>query len=246
MLLLSIFYWAWFVAWLPVLMIPALLIWLVTLPFDKRHVANHLYGCFWGSFYVWTNPLWSLEIRGREKLPWKGAAILAANHLSLLDILVLYGLFRPYKWVSKAELFRVPFVGWNMALCDYVPVWRGDRKSIGKMMAVSRAHLARGSSLLIFPEGTRSPDGKLQSFKDGAFKLAVEAGCPVIPVAVEGTWAALPKHGLILRQRMRARITVLDPIHPADHGNEVARLREATRAALAAALPPGGDAPAEG
>jgi 1-acyl-sn-glycerol-3-phosphate acyltransferase len=243
--LFSVFYWAFFVASLPFLMVPAILIWVVTLPFDRRHVANHLYGCFWGSLYVWLNPLWTLRITGRERIPWKGPAVIVANHLSLLDILVLYGLFRPYKWVSKIENFRIPFVGWNMWLSDYVPLRRGDRESIRQMMALSRAHLSRGSALLIFPEGTRSPDGKLQAFKDGAFRLACEAGCPIIPVAVIGTWAALPKHGVMLRQRMHASIQVLEPIHPADHGNDVAALREAARAAILARLPPEGDAPRE-
>ena len=100
----------------------------------------------------------------------------------MLDILVVYGLFRPFKWVSKAELFRVPVVGWNMWLNDYVPVLRGDRESIREMMDRCRAHLARGAPVMIFPEGTRSRDGRLGSFKDGAFRLAIEAGCPVIPI----------------------------------------------------------------
>jgi 1-acyl-sn-glycerol-3-phosphate acyltransferase len=243
--LFSVFYWAFFVGSLPFLFVPALLIWLVTLPFDRRRVVLHLYGCLWGSLYVWLNPLWTLRIAGRERIPWKGPAVIVANHLSLLDILVLYGLFRPFKWVSKIENFRIPFAGWNMTLNDYVPLRRGDRESIKQMMAHCRRLLDQGSPVLIFPEGTRSPDGQLQPFKDGAFRLACEARCPVIPVAVIGTWAALPKHGLMLRQRMRASIQVLEPIDPAAHGHDVDALREATRAAILARLPPEGDAPRE-
>ena len=99
---------------------------------------------------------------GRENLPWRGPAVIVANHLSLLDILVLYGLFRPYKWVSKASVFKVPFIGWNMRLNDYVAIRRGDRESIKEMMNHCRQHLANGSPILLFPEGTRSPDGVLQ------------------------------------------------------------------------------------
>lgn len=230
----SVAYWLFFAVSAAILFVPALAIFLVTAPFDRRRVVLHLYSCAWGSLYVLVNPIWRLRVEGREKLPWKGPAVLVANHLSLLDILVLYALFRPFKWVSKAELFRVPVVGWNMVLNDYVPVWRGDRESIRKMMDHCRRHLARGVPVLLFPEGTRSRDGRLQPFKDGAFRLAAEAGCPVIPIAIDGTFEALPKHGLTVRP-MRARVRVLDPIRPAPgigHGE----LRDAARAAIAAAI----------
>jgi len=235
--LFSAAYWIVFALSLPILFVPQLVIFLLTAPFDRRRRLVHLYACAWASSYVWTNPLWHVGIEGRERLPWRGPAVIVANHLSLLDILVLYGLFRPFKWVSKASIFRIPFVGWNMRLNDYVGLRRGDRESIRQMMNHCREHLAAGSPLLIFPEGTRSQDGVLQAFKDGAFKLAAEAGCPVIPVAISGTYRGLPKHGFMLRNRMDALVRVLEPIDPADHGNDVARLREAAHAAIAAVLP---------
>jgi 1-acyl-sn-glycerol-3-phosphate acyltransferase len=238
----SIAYWAFAILTMPVLFLGALAVFLATVAFDRRRLAVHLYSCFWGSFYVWMNPLWRVAFEGRERLPWGGPAVLVANHLSLLDILVLYGLFRPFKWVSKAELFRVPVVGWNMRLNDYVPLRRGDRDSIRAMMDHCRRHLEAGAPVLIFPEGTRSPDGRLQAFRDGAFRLALGAGVPVIPIALSGTGDALPKHGLVLRSRMGARVSVLEAIDPGRHGS-AAGLRDAARAAIAAALPrhEGGD-----
>jgi 1-acyl-sn-glycerol-3-phosphate acyltransferase len=232
----SAVYWVFVFVTMPLLFVGALATFLVTAPFDRRRVVLHLYSCAWASFYIVANPLWSERFSGRERLPWKGAAVLVANHLSILDILVLYGLFRPFKWVSKAEMFKVPVVGWNMWLNDYVSLQRGDRESIRRMMDHCRAHLARGTPVLIFPEGTRSRDGRLQAFKDGAFRLAIEAGCPVIPIAVSGTAEALPKHGLVIRQRMRADVRVLPALRPEDHPSTDA-LREAARAAIAAALP---------
>jgi 1-acyl-sn-glycerol-3-phosphate acyltransferase len=80
-------------------------------------------------------------------------------------------------------------------------------------------------------------DGVLQDFRAGAFKLAVEAGCPVIPVAVSGTYAGLPKHGIMLRNRMHALVRVLEPLHPAEHGNDAQRLLKAAHAAIGAVLP---------
>jgi len=241
----SAVYWVFVCVTMPIWFVGALALFLITAPLDRRRFLLHLYSCAWASFYIVSNPLWRERFHGRERLPWKGAAVLVANHLSLLDILVLYGLFRPFKWVSKAEMFRVPVVGWNMWINDYVSLQRGDRESIRRMMDHCRAHLARGTPVLLFPEGTRSRDGRLQPFKDGAFRLALDAGCPVVPIAVSGTAEALPKHGLVMRQRMRAEVRVLEPIRPEDHPS-VDALREAARAAIAAALPPASrPAPAE-
>ncbi len=234
--LFSILYWGFFALTLPLLFAVAGLVFVATAALDRRRVALHLWSCAWASFYLVANPLWRVRVTGRGKLPWRGPAVLVSNHLSLLDILVLYALFRPFKWVSKAELFRLPFLGWNMRLNDYVPIRRGERESVRRMMDHCRAHLARGSPVLLFPEGTRAPDGRLQPFKEGAFRLAVEAGVPLIPVAVAGTSDALPKHGLVLRRRMRAEVRVLDPLRPADFDDADA-LRDAVRAALIAALP---------
>ncbi len=237
MVLFSILYWLFFALSLPLWFVPQVVLFLLAFPFDRRRLAIHLYACVWGVSYVWLNPFWKVTVTGRERIPWNAPAVLVANHLSLLDILVLYGLFRPYKWVSKASIFRIPFIGWNMRLNDYVGLRRGDRESIKRMMAHGRAHLAARSPLLIFPEGTRSPDGVLQPFKDGAFRLACEADCPVVPVAISGTYDGLPKHGILLRNRMNARVRVLEPLHPADFGHDVARLRDAAHDAIAAVLP---------
>ena len=228
----SLVYWVFVVVTMPVFFSGALLVFLLTVLFDRRRVAVHLYSCFWASFYIYANPLWHVRFEGRERLPWRGPAVIVANHLSLVDILALYGLYRPFKWVSKAEMFRVPVVGWNMYINDYVRLTRGDRDSIRAMMEHCRAHLARGSPLLIFPEGTRSRDGRLQAFKDGAFRLAMEAKVPIIPVVIQGTYETVPKHGLVLRNAMRGRVKVLAPLDPAAFPTAAA-LRDAARQAIA-------------
>ena len=228
----SLAYWAYAGLSLLVLFPGALLIFLATYFFDRRRVLLHLYTCMWGYMYVAFHPLWSAVFEGKEKLPWRGGAVIVANHLSLVDILVMHGTFRPFKWVSKAEMFRVPFIGWDMALNDYVRVWRGDRESVKRMLAHCRRHLDNGSSLVIFPEGTRSRDGKMLPFKDGAFKLAQEAGVPVIPVAIHGSGLALPVAGLIFRNRVRIRVRVLDPLDPKAFAS-VGELRDAARDVIA-------------
>ncbi|MBU8897436.1 1-acyl-sn-glycerol-3-phosphate acyltransferase [Corallococcus sp. H22C18031201] len=228
-LLFSIAFWAFFGLSSAVLFLGAVLVWLVTLPFDRNGRVLHLYSCFWAQLYVYVNPLWRLRIEGREHLPWRGAAVLVANHESLGDVLVLFGLYRPFKWVSKAENFKLPFIGWNMRLNRYVPLVRGDKESIGRMMAQCEAWLLRGVPILMFPEGTRSADGNVKAFKDGAFTLAVQQGCPVIPIVVTGTARTLPKHGLVMRTPARCQVRVLSPVDPAAFQGDVHALRDAVR-----------------
>src|SRR5579859_3119426 len=147
----SIAYWVFIcVSCVPFFALAAV-IWLVTLPFDRRRVVLHLYSCFWAAFYIYCNPLWRLRVVGREKLPWRGPAVLVANHESLGDILVLFGLYRPFKWVSKKSVFRVPFIGWNMALNRYVGLVRGDKASVLAMMRQCETWIDRGVPILMFP-----------------------------------------------------------------------------------------------
>lgn len=190
----------------------ALLCWALTLPFDRRKIILHRLTCFWASLYTWLNPAWPVEVTGREKIDPDETYVMVANHQSLLDILVLFRLFRHFKWVSKIENFRIPFIGWNMRLNGYIQLKRGDRSSTSSMLRTCRQNLADGNSIMMFPEGTRSPTGKLRGFKTGAFNLAKDAQRPLLPIVVHGTASALPKRGVILQGRHRILIEVLDPI----------------------------------
>ncbi|MFP2934632.1 lysophospholipid acyltransferase family protein [Pyxidicoccus sp. 3LG] len=206
----------------------AVAIWLVTLPFDRNGRVLHLYSCFWAQLYFYVNPLWHLKVDGRERLPWHGPAVLVSNHESLGDILVLFGLYRPFKWVSKAENFRLPFIGWNMRLNRYVPLVRGDKASIIEMMRRCEYWLERGVPILMFPEGTRSFDGQVKPFKDGAFALAMKMKCPIIPVVLTGTARTLPKHGLVLEASSHCHVQVMPHVDPAGFA-DVPALREHVR-----------------
>ena len=192
----------------------AVLVWAVTAPFDRRLVVLHQFTCFWGSLYTWINPLWPMTIEGREKIDPNTTYVMVANHLSLLDILVLFRLYRHFKWVSKVENFKIPCIGWNMRLNRYIELRRGDRESVREMMDACVRTLQSGSSIMMFPEGTRSKTGVLQPFKTGAFELALRTQCPLLPIVVEGTSNALPKSGFVLRGHHPIKITVLDPIPP--------------------------------
>jgi len=233
--LLSFAYWAAIGITAPFFFLGAVLIVVLTAPFDRRRVVLHLYSCAWASFFVALNPLWRLRVSGRDRLPWHGPAVIVANHASLVDVLVLFGLFRPYKWVSKLENFKIPFIGWNMSLNGYVPLKRGDRESVATMLDRCRVLLGQGSPVLFFPEGTRTKDGRLLPFKDGAFELAQEHGCLLIPIAVHGTGRALPKHGMVLRDHVNAHVEILEPLDPGKFDG-VEALRDAARMRIGAAL----------
>jgi 1-acyl-sn-glycerol-3-phosphate acyltransferase len=114
--------------------------------------------------------------------------------------------------VSKIENFRVPFIGWNMSLNRYVKLRRGNRASVVQMMKECRETLAAGNSIMMFPEGTRSPDGRMRAFKTGAFELALECGRPILPIVIQGTSDALPKHGFVLRGRHPITVTILEEL----------------------------------
>ncbi|HPE12282.1 MAG: 1-acyl-sn-glycerol-3-phosphate acyltransferase [Actinobacteria bacterium] len=210
----SLVFWG-FVVLSSILLFPvAVLIWLVTVLFDRRLVLLHRFTCFWASLYTWLNPLWPVTITGRENIRPGTTYVLAANHLSLLDILVLFRLFKDFKWVSKAEIFKVPLIGWNMSMNRYIRLQRGQRDSVVQMMKQAQQTLESGSSIMMFPEGTRSKSGELQRFKTGAFELALATGVPVVPIVISGTHNALPKHGFVLQGRHEIGVHVLAPVDP--------------------------------
>jgi 1-acyl-sn-glycerol-3-phosphate acyltransferase len=229
--LYSTAFWAFLAASSIALFPVAVGIWAVTAPFDRRLVLLHRFTCFWASLYTWTNPLWPVSIEGREKIKPGDTYVMVANHLSLLDILVLFRLFAHFKWVSKIENFKVPFIGWNMSLNRYIKLRRGDRDSIREMMDACERTLGEGSSIMMFPEGTRSKTGVLQPFKTGAFELALRTRSALLPIVIEGTSNALPKRGFVLQGHHPIRITVLDPI-PVDRfgGLDAKALAEEIRA----------------
>ncbi len=193
-----------------------LIVWLLTLPFDRKGVVLHKLTCFWASLYTWLNPVWRVTLRGLQHFRRGVTYVITSNHQSLLDILVLFRLFRHFKWVAKIEVFRIPIVGWNMSLNRYIALRRGDAASIGTMLEKCRKTLASGSSIMMFPEGSRSKNGKLRPFKHGAFTLAKELGVSVLPIVLRGTGRALPKAGLVLQGRHTISVEVLPEIKPED------------------------------
>lgn len=207
----------------------------LTWPFDRNRAVAGRFLRLVGVAISLTFPPWRLRVQGRW--PAKdGPYVVVANHQSMLDILLLSRLPHEMKWVAKASLWRVPWAGWMLRMSGDIPVRRGDVESGGEALSRARAYLGRGMSVMIFPEGTRSTTGRLLPFKSGAFRLAADAGVPVLPVAVCGTAAGLPKGGPWVRP-CRAVARILDPISAVGtSSSDAARLAEAVRDRIAAAV----------
>ena len=180
--------------------------------------------------------MWRFSVEGKPPVDIASRPyVVVANHASTADPFLLSFLPWDMRWVAKEELFRIPLTGWLLRLSGDIPLRRGDGGSVQHMMDACRATLAAGLPVMLFPEGTRSRDGKLQPFKDGAFRLAIEAQVPVLPVVIEGTRACRPK-GSLWFGRARATARILPPVPTRGMGpGDVARLRDAVRGRIEAA-----------
>ncbi|MEW6220584.1 MAG: lysophospholipid acyltransferase family protein [Thermodesulfobacteriota bacterium] len=141
----------------------------------------------------------TVEVQGGEDLVPGQPYIFAANHRSQFDIFALQGfLGHSFRWLAKKELFAIPVFGRGMRAAGYIPVDRAHGRAALVSLAEAAGRIASGVSVIIFPEGTRSRDGRLQPFKAGVMVLALKAGVPVVPVAVAGTYQILPKGKLLV------------------------------------------------
>ncbi|MBU0674013.1 MAG: 1-acyl-sn-glycerol-3-phosphate acyltransferase [Proteobacteria bacterium] len=147
----------------------------------------------WGRVIAWFAGV-PVRVEGYENLGPGKSYIFAANHLSQFDIVVLSGFFEyDLRWLAKKELFKIPLFGRAMLRADYISVDRSHGRAAMKSLVAAARRIAGGASVIIFPEGTRSPDGKLQPFKAGAMHLAMQSGVDLVPVAIIGTHEILPK-----------------------------------------------------
>jgi 1-acyl-sn-glycerol-3-phosphate acyltransferase len=205
--------WAWLVLvvcvvlWFPVLVVIRVL----TAPFDPgRYIPGRIFRKI-APTMAFLNPLWHFRYSGTLPKDPRRPFVVVSNHESFTDILLISHLPWEMKWLSKAELFRIPIMGWMMWLVGDIPVKRGFGPSALEAMARCRKSLANRVSVMIFPEGTRSKTAELLPFKDGAFRLAVEAGVPILPLAVSGTSTALRKHSWRFGRSV-AEVRVLPPV----------------------------------
>jgi len=169
---------------------------LATYPFDRKGRVVHYYARLWGKVALLANRV-KVRVEGLEHLKGEGPYIFMSNHQGSYDIFALLGhLPFQFKWLAKKELFSIPFFGWTMAAAGYISIDReGTRKTVEAMNEAARK-IRDGMSVVIFPEGSRSPDGSIQPFKKGGFTLAIKSRVPIVPIAINGSRDIMPKDKL--------------------------------------------------
>jgi len=201
--------WAWFsigtliVLWLPLLSVIRLL---------DRDPAYYRTGRWFrrlGAMMIFANPAWKVRVSGDLVEDPRHPYVVVSNHLSMADIPAISLLPWEMKWVAKAELFKVPFVGWMMRMAGDIAVDRESKRSRAQVLFSAREYLDKRCSVMFFPEGTRSLTGRMLRFNDGPFRLAIKAGIPVLPIAIDGTQNALPKNTWRFGTADQIRIKVL-------------------------------------
>jgi 1-acyl-sn-glycerol-3-phosphate acyltransferase len=205
--------WSWFVLglsvliWLPMVAVVRL----VTMPFDKgAYAAGYLFRKVVMP-NSWLNPLWKFTVSGEAPDDMRKPYVVVANHESFVDMLLLSHLPWEMKYLSKIEIMKIPFLGQLMRLARDIPLVRGDAKSGIAALNIAKERLGNKTSVLIFPEGSRSKTGELREFSAGAFKIAIEGGYPILPLAIHGTRDCLNK-GSWIQGRANAEVRVLEPV----------------------------------
>ncbi|MDT8423224.1 MAG: lysophospholipid acyltransferase family protein [Desulfuromonadales bacterium] len=194
----------------------------------------HNYTFYWARICLLMGGV-HLQVVGGERVPLDRAVIYMPNHQGNFDIPALYvGISRQFRWLAKMELFRVPLFGFCMRSIGHIPIDRTDRKEAIASLDEAARRIAAGTSVIIFPEGTRSLDGRLQPFKKGGFTMAMQAGAVIVPVAISGSAEVMAKSGYRVRGGS-IRLELLPPIETV-RIDDRSVLMEKVRASIAQAL----------
>lgn len=176
------------------------------------------------------NPTWKLNIDGHEVLDPRRPYVVVSNHQSMADIPLVSHLPWEMKWVAKKQLFDLPVVGWMMKMAGDIPVDRQAKSRRHQPIIRSMSYLKDKCSVMFFPEGTRSLNGKVHRFTDGAFLLAIKSGVPILPLVIEGSGECLPKHSWKFGDTQVVRLRVLEPVETTGLKREnVEELRDKVR-----------------
>ena len=235
--MLSALYYLFLVVLCTVFMVLSAVALVVCWPFDRARRTVHELSRVLVRIFFFIPPFWRQRVVGREHVDPHKSYVIVLNHNTVVDIPTLYLLPLNFRWVSKREVFRVPFFGQFLVLHGDICIDRGRAaEARDQMVAEGCKWIRRGASVAVFPEGTRSKDGEIHRFKTGAFTLAKEAGVEILPVVLDGT-ATLIRKNFLFNWGNRITLRVLPPV-PADRvaATEVHELAAQVHDSMAAAL----------
>ena len=225
---------------LPVLLTATIITALITT------IGSILFGGRWWGY--WPAHCWAklfcilsfvrVTVKGRENISKVTSYVFVANHQGAYDIFAIYGyLGHNFKWMMKKALERIPLVGYSCRRAGHIYVDNRTPAAIRQTMADAERQLAGGMSVVVFPEGSRTLDGKVHAFRRGAYTLAVEFGLPVVPLTIDGAYKVMPRTALLPRPG-HITLTIHRPIEAPSDGHEMKSLIETSRQAILSALPP--------
>ena len=184
--------------------------------FSRTGNSVHNIGRWWGKSILWIAGI-KVQAKGLENFDPEKPFVFICNHQSNFDILVLFSaLPAQFRWIAKAELFKIPLFGYAMRGAGYISIERKDRKKAIQSLKQAAERIKTGTSVMIFPEGTRSPDGNIGEFKKGGFILAYDAGVPITPIVLNGTWSIMSKDSLKIKPG-NVILSVLPAVNVADY-----------------------------
>ena len=178
----------------------------------KNGKAPRAVQVFWSRSVLWLL-LIPIKVTGQENVDPKQSYVFVANHQSFLDVFAVYGwLPNNFKWLMKKEIRKVPFVGTACAVAGHIFVDRSNPRAALQSMDHIKKELVDGISTVIFPEGTRTKTGEMGRFKQGAFKIAMDMGLPVVPLSLGGFFKAMPSGKAFANPRARVSLHIGKPI----------------------------------
>jgi 1-acyl-sn-glycerol-3-phosphate acyltransferase len=186
---------------------------------SRKGDLPHKIAGMWARSILAVSPL-EVTVKGLSNIDPGKSYIYMSNHQSNYDIPILLGLLPvQFRWLAKIELFRIPFFGYAMKRAGYVCIDRSNQKSAFESLKKAAGIIRDGVSVMIFPEGTRSRDGNIGSFKKGGFVLAIESGVPILPVIIRGTFSVMPKSRLLIKPG-KVTLEIRKPVETSDFTKE--------------------------
>ena len=209
---------------------------IILVPLAGARIASFICGAIWARLNGYMTPMF-VSMKGRENIDKMQSYVIVSNHQSHYDVFVLYGwLGIDFKWVMKQELRKVPGLGIGCEKVGHIFIDRSNHERALASLQSAREKIVNGTSVIFFPEGTRSIDGSLGEFKKGAFRMALDLGLPILPITISGTGKILPTGTMALFPG-RARVTIhramsIDGYHEDNLEELMARVRETIKSGL--------------